>query len=96
MKPKGCSPADRVVDLNCDKEGRRASFFGMSSSASPATEYEGLRDRRCRDGRGGGVVVVVIATVVVEIVPAQVRVHLARSVMAVVLVIRMHVHQRGA
>ena len=42
------------------------------------------------------VVVVVIATVVVEIVPAQVRVHPARSVMAVVMVIRMHVHQRRA
>ena len=42
------------------------------------------------------VVVVVIATVVVEIVPAQVCVHPARSVMAVVTVIRMHVHQRRA
>ena len=42
------------------------------------------------------VVVVVIATVVVEIVPAQVRMHPARTVMAVVMVIRVRVHQRRA
>ncbi len=42
------------------------------------------------------IVVVVIAIVVVEIVPAQVRMHPTRSVMAVVMVIRVHVHQRRA
>ena len=40
------------------------------------------------------IVVVVIAIVVVEIVSAQVRMDPTRSVMGVVMVVRVHVHQR--
>jgi len=83
---------NQVVDLNRNKEADPRESFGI------ALWLDSHRIRRV-------VVIVVmmieitgvvIALVVVEIVPAQVRVNSGHRVMPVVMIIRVHMYQRRA